>query len=87
MDLTTLSDADLAAHLEAVLTERDRRAQLATIPATVAQLAVQYVTGGGDPGVLSDAVRQATAVPQCSTVSSLPNLMGLSSTSAQSHSR
>ena len=56
MDLTTLSDADLAAHLEAVLAERDRRQRLATIPTMIAQLAGQYLTGGGDQAALEAAI-------------------------------
>jgi len=56
VDLTTLSDDDLAAHLDAVLAEQERRTRLATIPAQVATLAQQYVDGGGDRDVLAAAL-------------------------------
>ena len=60
IDLTQLTDGELSAHLEAVLAERDRRQRLATIPTTIAQLASQYLTGGGDQAALEAAI----VVPQ-----------------------
>lgn len=52
LDLTTLSDADLAAHLNAVLAEQERRQALATIPTAIADLRAKYLEGGGDPAAL-----------------------------------
>lgn len=49
MDLTTLTDDELEQHRLDVLTEQERRAALATIPSTVADLARTYAAGGGDP--------------------------------------
>jgi sensor domain CHASE-containing protein len=66
MDLTTLSDAELADHLNTVLNEQERRAALNTTAAQVEQLTVRYIGIGGDPAILSDAVmrgRDAAATP------------------------
>lgn len=49
MDLTTLTDDELAALRRDVLAEQERRANLATIPGQVAELARTYAAGGGDP--------------------------------------
>jgi len=57
VDLTTLSDDDLAAHLDAVLAEQERRTRLATIPGQVAALAQQYVDGGGSVEDLAAAIQ------------------------------
>lgn len=52
MDLTKLTDLELSDHENAVLAEKERRQRLATIPATVAQLAAQFREGGGDQATL-----------------------------------
>lgn len=56
MDLTTLTDDDLDALRVQVLNERERRQRLASIPVTVAQLAAQYIEGGGDLSALEAAI-------------------------------
>lgn len=56
MDLTQLTDEELAGHLDQVLAEQERRQRLANIPATVAQLAAQYREGGGDQTALETAI-------------------------------
>lgn len=56
MDLTTLTDAELSEHLNAVLAEQERRASLANIPAQISQLAATYVAGGGIRTDLNAAV-------------------------------
>lgn len=58
MDVTALSDTDLAALRDQVLAETERRAHLANIPATVDALATQYlIADGATPGA---AWRQPT---------------------------
>ena len=52
MDLTTLSDDDLAAHHIDILTEQERRQRLASIPDQIATLAARYLDDGGDPNLL-----------------------------------
>lgn len=56
MDLTQLNDDELNTHLNAVLAEQERRQHLATIPLTVAQLAVQFREGGGEQTALLAAI-------------------------------
>ena len=56
MDLTTLTDDQLDAHRIAVLTEQERRANLAVIPEQIATLAKTYRDGGGDEKALTDAL-------------------------------
>jgi len=58
MDLRSLSDAELDELRINVLDEQERRAALASIPTTVAELAARYKAGGGDPAALRDAVEQ-----------------------------
>ena len=48
MNLQTLTDEELADHLVAVQTERERRDKLAQIPATIDALRDEYVNAGGD---------------------------------------
>ena len=55
-DLTTLTDGDLDALRVHVLTEQERRANLAQIPATIQELAAKYKEGGGDRDELIKAV-------------------------------
>lgn len=47
MDLTTLTDTELADLLNAVLTEQERRQALATIPTQIKELTAKYLEGGG----------------------------------------
>ena len=56
MDLTTLDDEQLAAHLNTVLAEQERRANLATIPQQITDLATRYQAGGGDVETLRNAL-------------------------------
>lgn len=59
MELATLSDAELADHLNAVINEQERRAALSTTATQVEQLAARYIVIGGDPETLTDAVVRA----------------------------
>lgn len=59
-DLRALTDDDLDTLRRDVLTEQERRAALATIPETVADLAHTYTAGGGDP----DTLRAALDAPE-----------------------
>ena len=56
MDLTTLTDEQLDEHRRAVLTEQERRANLAAIPEQIEQLAKVYREGGGDEQALTAAL-------------------------------
>jgi len=56
MDLTTLTDEQLADHLNAVLAEQERRQRLAAVPGQMAEMAARYVADGGDRGDLIEAV-------------------------------
>ena len=56
MDLTTLTDEALDAHRRAVLTEQERRANLAVIPEQIKELAEKFRDGGGDEQALADAL-------------------------------
>lgn len=56
MEYKNLTDKELEeAHTE-ILTERERRANLAQIPATIQELADKYAEGGGDREELLKAV-------------------------------
>ena len=59
MDLTTLTDTELDAHRISVITEQERRSNLASIPTRVATLAEQFITAGGDQAVLDAAIAPA----------------------------
>lgn len=52
MDLTTLSDEDLATHKREVLIEEERRQARDQIPAQIADLKERYLDAGGDPNDL-----------------------------------
>lgn len=52
MDLTTLTDAEFAAHHAAVRAESERRDALARIPEQVADLRAKYEECGGDPAAI-----------------------------------
>lgn len=56
MDLTTLTDTELDAHRISVITEQERRTNLASIPTQVATLADQFITASGDQAVLDAAI-------------------------------
>lgn len=56
MDLKTLTDEELQQHRVAVLTECERRQQLAEIPEQINDLARTYTAGGGDPATLAAAI-------------------------------
>jgi len=56
MDITTLTDTELDALRVDVLNEQERRANLATIPATLATLAAQFIAGGGEQSAIDAAV-------------------------------
>ena len=59
MELKTLSDAELDALRVDVLNEQERRANLATIPTTLATLAAQFIAGGGEQATIDAAVSPA----------------------------
>lgn len=54
--LKALSDEDLSSHLNAVLAEQERRARLASAPATIAQIAARYTEDGGDVAALREVL-------------------------------
>ena len=56
IDLTKLPDEELDALRVKILTEQERRANLAQIPATIQELAAKYTDGGGDREDLLKAV-------------------------------
>lgn len=56
MDLTALTDGELGAHRIAVITEVERRANLAAIPEQIEALAKVFRDGGGDEQALTDAL-------------------------------
>lgn len=52
MDLTKLSDEELDQHRRDVLSEIERRENLARIPNQITELKHKYVELGGDPDLL-----------------------------------
>ena len=56
MDYKNLTDEELDEARTAILTEQERRANLAQIPATIQELATKYTDGGGDREELLKAV-------------------------------
>jgi len=64
MDLTTFTPEDLDALRIAVLTEQERRANLAAIPAQVAQLSAQFISAGGDQAALDAAISPTETNPE-----------------------
>lgn len=56
MDYKSLTDEQLEEARTAILTEQERRANLAQIPATIQELATKYKEGGGDREELLKAV-------------------------------
>lgn len=59
IDLTKLPDEELDALRVKILTEQERRANLAQIPVTIQELAVKYTEGGGDRQTLENALKEA----------------------------
>lgn len=55
-DVRDLEDIQLDALRLTVITEQERRANLAVIPAQIADLAGKYRDGGGDEQALTDAI-------------------------------
>lgn len=47
MDISTMTDEQLADHLNAVLAEQERRKALEQIPEQIRELKAKYVAGGG----------------------------------------
>jgi hypothetical protein len=58
MDITTLTDEQLAEHLDAVLNEQERRRRLANVPRQIASLTALYVADGGDRAVCVEAANE-----------------------------
>lgn len=58
------SDEKLDEHRRAIITEQERRANLAAIPEQIAAMAKTYRDGGGDEQALTDALtpEQAAAL-------------------------
>ena len=56
MDYKSLTDEQLDEARQAILTEQERRANLAQIPVTIQELAAKYAEGGGDREELLKAV-------------------------------
>lgn len=56
MDLRTLTDDELDALRVDVLTEQERRDNLARIPEDIAVMAAKYREGGGEESALTDAI-------------------------------
>lgn len=56
IELRAASSGDVDAVRIAALTEQERRANLAQIPAQIADLAEKYRHGGGDEQALTDAL-------------------------------
>lgn len=52
MELNEMTDEQLSEHLNAVINEQERRANLARIPTQIAELAAKFVEGGGNPAEL-----------------------------------
>lgn len=58
MEYTTLTDEQLDEARTAILTEQERRTNLAQIPATIQELANRYAEGGGAREELLKAVSE-----------------------------
>ena len=56
MEYKNLTDKELEEARTVILTEQERRANLAQIPATIQELATKYTEGGGDREELIKAV-------------------------------
>ena len=53
MNITELSDDDLAQHKREVLIEQERRQARDQIPSQIADLTARFIEAGGDPNELS----------------------------------
>ena len=53
MAFDNMTDEQLADHLNAVITEQERRARLAAVPAQIRDLATRYLEDGSNPAELS----------------------------------
>lgn len=53
MNLADMTDAELDQHRRDVLTEQERRTNLAQIPSQIEDLRETYIAGGGDPADLT----------------------------------
>lgn len=60
----TWSDEALEEHRRAILTEQERRVNLAAIPEQIEQLSKVYRDGGGNPDDLLDALEPAPPTDQ-----------------------
>ena len=56
MNLQNLTDEELAEHVVAVQTEKERRDKLAQIPSAISALKDAYVNAGGDLAELETAI-------------------------------
>lgn len=63
MDCKSLTDEQLDEARQAILIEQERRANLAQIPATIAELAAKYTYGGGQREALEAAINTETQAP------------------------
>lgn len=63
IDFSRFDDDQLDALRVDVLTEQERRSNLAAIPGQVSDLSRTYVEGGGDPAVLERAISGDAAEP------------------------
>ena len=59
MDYKSLTDEQLNEARQGILAEQERRANLAQIPATIAELATKYKEGGGNQEELIKAVNDS----------------------------
>ena len=59
MDYKDFTDEELEEARTAILIERERRANLEQIPATIQELSVKYTEGGGDREELLKAVNDS----------------------------
>lgn len=59
IDLASLTDEELDAHLRSVLIEQERRQKLQQLPNDLATIARDAVTAGCDPDVLRERVDDA----------------------------
>lgn len=63
MDYKDFTDEQLEESRTAILAEQERRANLAQIPATIAELAAKYTDGGGSREQLEAAINTETQAP------------------------
>lgn len=56
VDLTTMTDQEIDTLQSRITVEKETRRNLQSIPGKVSALARTYAAGGGDPGVLEQAI-------------------------------